>query len=312
MAVALLLRKTQIHADQQLHTMVLQVTSLTWKPTCTAASDFALLQQTKCNQIPSQPSWHCLHSSEAVLMSQRSCLGHTWHRKNPSWVGTRQSTYTKAYTAMQCSPMICTPSGRAVRRGWKKAVSIHPCRLPALPAYPCLLSLPWRGATQSLGTRCRNAERAPRDLDPSRCWEGAEQSWWVVPPPLLPENTTNRRRAGERLNRSSEQLPSRQRAWLPCNVWGDPSWAHPKLLDLNNPLSHVSLRLLGPEISHSEISYLSGRLGCSALSLCSGQPAGAAVSLFPWAPPLAAPTPRSAPGQTRPLLTWRMRGWTFL
>lgn len=36
--------------------------------------------------------------------------------------------------------------------------------------------------------------------------------------------------------------------------------------------------------------------GLAALpcSLCSGQPAGAAVSLFPWAPPLAAPTPRSA------------------
>lgn len=52
MAVALLLTKMQIHADQQLHTMVLQVTSLTWKQTCTAASDSALLQQTKCTQIP--------------------------------------------------------------------------------------------------------------------------------------------------------------------------------------------------------------------------------------------------------------------
>lgn len=86
--------------------------------------------------------------------------------------------------------------------------------------------------------------------------------WFLL---LSSHKTLQTEREQRRLNRSTEQFLSRQRAWLPCNVWGDSSCAHPKLLDFNNPLSHVSLCLLGPETSHFKISYPSEKLGFDAL-----------------------------------------------
>lgn len=160
----------------------------------------------------------------------------------------------------------------------ERAVSISPCSSPCLPL---ALSPTRSGAAQSLGTRCRNA---PRDLHPSGCWEGAEQSCWVVPPPLLPQNTANTKGAEGRLNRSPEQLLSA--CLVPCNGWGDPSCAHPKLLDLNNPLSHVSLGLWGLRFPTLKFPI---RLKGLALPLptspWSGQPARAVVSVFPLAQP---------------------------
>lgn len=65
-----------------------------------------------------------------------------------------------------------------------------------------------------------------------------------------------------------EPLLSEQHVWPPRDVQGDLSCAHPKLLDFHNPLSHVSVRLLGPKISHFEnISYPSEKLGLYTLLL---------------------------------------------
>lgn len=51
--------------------------------------------------------------------------------------------------------------------------------------------------------------------------------WFLL---LSSHKTLQTEREQRRLNRSTEQFLSRQRAWLPCNVWGDSSCAHPKLL----------------------------------------------------------------------------------
>lgn len=85
-------------------------------------------------------------------------------------------------------------------------------------------------------------------------------------PPIKQYEQKESGREAEQKHR--EQLLSQQRVWPPRDVRGDLSCLPPELLDFHNPLSHVSVRLLGLKISHfKKISYPSENLGLYALPL---------------------------------------------
>lgn len=162
--------------DQQLHSMFLQFTSSTWKSTCTVASD-KMHPNTKYSNYPataSTPMKQAWWTRVAVLghiQAQRTHHGryiakhlHQSLHSNVMYTSDRYSVWKGSQERMEKGRVHPTPAGSQL----------------SLPARSHM-----KRSSPKSGYQVQKCQ-APSDLNPSHCWEGAEQSWWVVPPPLLP------------------------------------------------------------------------------------------------------------------------------